>query len=158
MTVTYAISPGRRLVFTTEALAKLQAHVQHTSGAPEAGGVLMGRHLLDSEDLVVDDITIPQLRDRQRRFSFFRSKRHSDIAREEWAAAKGRLAYLGTWHTHPEQDPTPSVVDKNDWKKAVAKDSFEGDRLFFPIIGIERMRVWSVSRSGVVEELQEVRR
>jgi len=60
------------------------------------------------------------------------------------------------WHTHPERDPTPSSVDRRDWEKAVASDTFEGDRLFFPIVGIDRIRVWSKARNGPIEELQEV--
>ncbi len=71
----------------------------------EAGGVLLGRHLLDTEDVVVDEVTTPQKSDRRSRFSFFRSKRHNVIAQDRWSEDASTLAYLGSWHTHPERDP-----------------------------------------------------
>lgn len=153
----FIISPGQRLVFADDAVRQLSAHAQQSRWQPEAGGVLLGRHLLDSKDLVVDEVTVPQKEDRRSRFAFFRSRQHGEVARARWAAAKGTTAYLGLWHTHPERDPAPSSVDRRDWDKAVAMDTFEGDRLFFPIVGIDRIRVWSKTRGGPAEELQEIR-
>jgi len=64
-------------------------------------------------------------------------------------------AYLGLWHTHPETDPTPSGVDRRDWEQAMSQDTFEGDRLFFPIVGTQRIRVWCLNRRGNFRELKE---
>jgi integrative and conjugative element protein (TIGR02256 family) len=153
MTLVYVVGPGQRLIFTEKALEQLRAHEQRSRWRAEAGGVLLGRHLLDSHDLVVDEVTVPQRSDRRMRFSFFRSKRHNLLAYRKWEASDGHTAYLGLWHTHPEADPEPSQVDRRDWEQAVARDSFEGDRLFFPIVGIGRIRVWSKSRIGPIEEL-----
>jgi len=112
---------------------------------------LLGRHLLDSEDVVVDEVTVPQSTDRRTRFSFFRSKKHEAIAKERWQAEASTLAYLGLWHTHPEDSPTPSSVDRSDWEQAVAKDTFDGPRLFFPIVGRKEIRVWTKNRtSGIM--------
>lgn len=33
-------------------------------------------------------------------------------------------------------------------------DTFEGDRLFFPIVGTGVMRVWTLSRRGTLRELK----
>ena len=156
MKLVFHISPEQRLVIAADAVRQLRAHAQRSRHQPEAGGVLLGRHLLDSPDLVVDEVTVPQKEDRRSRFAFFRSRQHGEVARARCAAAKGTTAYLGLWHTHPERDPTPSSVDRRDWEKAVASDTFEGDRLFFPIVGIDRIRVWSKARNGPIEELQEV--
>lgn len=153
----FAVTATRRLIFTYEAVIRLQASAQRSPRQAEAGGVLLGRHLLDSNDLVVDEITVPQKQDRRSRFTFFRSRRHEQVARAKWAAAKGTLAYLGLWHTHPEIDPVPSRVDLRDWEKAVAYDTFEGERLFFLIVGTERMRAWTKARGKSIQELQEVR-
>ena len=154
MSLVFNVAPGRRLIFTDAALAKMRAHAQRSASQREAGGVLLGRHLIDSLDVVVDDVSVPQQNDRQTRFSFFRSKQHNVVANERWAATMGRTAYLGLWHTHPELDPTPSCVDRRDWSKAIARDTFEGDRLFFPIVGIQTIRVWTKTRSGPIEEVE----
>lgn len=155
MRTVFIVAPGQRVIFTAEAVSQMRAHTQRTAREPEAGGVLLGRHLIDSQDLVVDEVTVPQKEDRRSRFSFFRSKSHSTLAYQRWNDSNGRMAYLGLWHTHPESDPSPSCVDRRDWTKAIARDSFEGERLFFPIVGIDRIRVWTKTRNGAIEELQE---
>ena len=153
MKLIFTVSLTQRLIFTEEAVHQLQDHAQRSKGQPEAGGVLLGRHLLDSNHLVVDEVTLPQPADKRARTRFFRSGQHSEVAQARWLASKGTSAYLGLWHTHPEPDPSPSSVDLRDWETAVAFDTFDGDRLFFPIVGIERIRVWTKSRTGPVEEL-----
>lgn len=157
MKLVYRICASRRLIVTSDAVNQMRRYCQRSWWHAEAGGALLGRHLLDSENIVVDEVTTPQSQDRRSRFSFFRSKQHAAIARTRWAACDSTMAYLGLWHTHPERDPTPSDVDRRDWENAIAKDVFDGDRLFFPIVGTDRIRVWSKTREGPIEELVEVR-
>ena len=135
-------------------MQQMQTFAQHRWWNREAGGVLLGRHLLDSYDVVVDEVSTPQSGDRRSRFSFFRSSRHEVVARQRWLEHQRTSAYLGLWHTHPESDPTPSSVDRHDWQQAVSADTFEGDRLFFPIVGTSRIRVWTLSRRGTFRELK----
>lgn len=155
MKMVFQVSASQRLIFVDEAVQQLLAHSQRSWWQAEAGGALLGRYLLDSENIVVDEVTTPQKQDMRSRFSFFRSRQHSAIALARWIAHDSTMAYLGLWHTHPERVPTPSGVDRRDWKNAIAKDAFEGDRLFFPIVGTKRIRVWSKTRTGPIEELFE---
>lgn len=157
MRLTFAVDGARLLIFTNESVEQMHAHAQRSLWQREAGGVLLGRHLLESSNLVVDEVTVPQRADKRSRFGFFRSHKHSALAQASWAASQGTSAYLGLWHTHPEADPTPSYVDRNDWTKAVAMDSFHGEELFFPIVGINKIRVWTKSRHGTIRELSELR-
>src|SRR5450759_1911025 len=53
-------------------LARLLAHTQEDSTAPEAGGILMGLRILDSGDVVVDMVTEPFPTDQRGRFKFVR--------------------------------------------------------------------------------------
>jgi integrative and conjugative element protein (TIGR02256 family) len=153
MNLVYRFGADGRLIFIEATITQLRQHVQCSDNQPESGGALLGRHLLDSSNLVVDEITVPQRKDKQRRFSFFRSKSHNDLAIQRWRETKGTMAYLGLWHTHPESVPTPSRTDLNDWEKASFGDSYEGDRLFFAIVGTEEIKVWSKTRTGPIEEL-----
>lgn len=157
MKLVFQVTPMQRLIFVRDAVKQMQAHAQRSWWQAEAGGALLGRHLIDSEDLVVDEVTTPQKQDRRSRFSFFRSRQHGVVARARWAARDSTMAYLGLWHTHPEQDPSPSGVDRRDWENAMAHDVFEGNRLFFSIVGTDRIRVWSKARGGPIEELECVR-
>lgn len=154
MNLVYRVTPKQRLIIVEHALKQMQAFVQHRWWDREAGGVMMGRHLLDSHDVVVDEVTTPQDTDRRSRFNFFRSRMHEQVARQRWLKEYSTSAYLGLWHTHPEHDPTPSCVDRNDWQQAVAGDTYEGDRLFFPIVGTHYIRVWTLSRRGALRELK----
>ena len=74
---------------------------------------------------------------------------------ERWQMQSSTMAYLGLWHTHPEADPTPSGIDRNDWTQAVSRDTYDGNRLFFPIVGIQWIRVWTLSRRGTFRELKQ---
>lgn len=154
MKLVYRVTPHQRLIIVEHALQQMQAFAQHRCWDSEAGGVLLGRHLLDSCDVVVDEVTTPQNSDRRGRFSFFRSSRHEFEAYKRWNEEEKTLAYLGLWHTHPETDPTPSSVDQRDWIQAVSGDTFEGDRLFFPIIGTRDIRIWTLSRRGTFRKLK----
>ncbi|UGS90966.1 Mov34/MPN/PAD-1 family protein [Ralstonia wenshanensis] len=159
MNLVFRVTPQRRLIFVHHAIEQMTSFAQHGWSDKEAGGVLLGRHLLDSGDIVVDEVTTPQHLDRRSRFSFFRSKKHEVLAREQWQQQMNTTAYLGLWHTHPEEDPAPSGVDLADWQQAVSRDTFEGERLFFPIVGTRRVRVWCLSRRGSLKELKlEVKR
>lgn len=153
MKLVYRVTPNKRLIIVEHAIEQMQAFAQHHWWNSEAGGVLMGRHLLDSQDIVIDEVSTPQGTDRRGRYSFFRSRKHEQLAHQRWLQEHNTSAYLGLWHTHPERDPSPSCVDRNDWLQAVANDIYEGDRLFFPIIGTHRIRVWTLSRRGAFREL-----
>jgi integrative and conjugative element protein (TIGR02256 family) len=155
MKLVYRVSSTRRLIIVEAAVEQMLAFRQRSWWHTEAGGVLLGRHLVDTDDIVVDEVTTPQKSDRRSRFGFFRSKKHSTIAQSRWSEEESTLAYLGLWHTHPERDPTPSGVDRQDWKQSVSKDTFHGDILFFTIVGIERIRVWAMSTNGAFFELKE---
>lgn len=154
MKFVYRVTPRQRLIIVEHALKQLQGFAQRCRWDSEAGGVLLGRHLLDSHDVVVDEVSTPQSSDRRSRFGFFRSSRHELVARQRWLEENSTSAYLGLWHTHPEGDPTPSDVDQRDWQQAVAGDTYEGDRLFFPIVGTHCIRIWTLSRRGTFRELK----
>ncbi len=150
----YRVTPRQRLIIVEHALKQMQAFAQRHCRDSEAGGVLLGRHLLESRDMVVDEVSTPQNGDRRSRFGFFRSSKHEQVARQRWLEENSTLAYLGLWHTHPERDPTPSSVDRRDWQQAVARDTYESDRLFFPIVGTHCIRIWTLSRRGTFRELK----
>jgi len=153
MRLTFAVTEVQRLIITAEAVDQMLAFSQHSWYQAEAGGVMLGRHLLESSDVVIDEVTTPQRKDKRSRFGFFRSTNHNRIAQEKWKLSNETLAYLGLWHTHPERDPTPSSVDRQDWEKAVTTHAYYGDRLFFPIVGTQRIRVWTKSRTEPIREL-----
>lgn len=110
---------------------------------PEAGGILLGRLILDGDDVVVDDITLPAKEDKRNRFSFRRSaKAHQLMLNNEWLSSGRTCNYLGEWHTHPEARPLPSRRDMKSWRSQCLKMSADRNALFFAIVGIESIGVW----------------
>jgi integrative and conjugative element protein (TIGR02256 family) len=154
--LTFRTRSGRTLHIGPQALRVLCGHRQLNVTAPEAGGVLLGRHLIESDEVVVDEATEPQATDRRGRFSFFRSSRHDAIARERWLETRETSAYLGLWHTHPESVPTPSNVDREDWRLALERDSFGGEHLHFIIVGTTALRVWVGRKGKALQEAKQV--
>lgn len=141
---------GTTLLLGEDALATVLRHRQVKRRDPEAGGVLLGRHLLDAPHIVVDEVTVPTKGD-CRLATFFRRGRaaHQRVIDERWAASRGTCQYLGEWHTHPEPVPHASPVDMADWRRRLRTDVFDGDSLIFLIVGTEAVRVWEGSRASL---------
>ena len=137
---------GGRLQIGADALESLKGFVQEGPCHREAGGVLLGRHIVGSSDIVVDEITTPMPGDRRRRFRFFRAAhRHQQAIDRAWKQSGGTRGYLGEWHTHPEPLPTPSLIDQVGWQYKLHFDQHVG-LLFFVIVGTEAIAVWEGAR------------
>lgn len=125
------------------ALAVMMSLRQTTATASEAGGILIGRYIVDSQDVVVDEATTPTRNDQRTRFTFHRDgKSHQQVIDQRWHASQGRFHYLGEWHTHPETSPSPSSVDLADWRRRLCADRFDADSLLFVIVGVCDLRLW----------------
>jgi len=146
---------GVRVEIARPAMDKLLGYRQLDDEAPEAGGVLLGRYILDTDDVVVDDITVPCTDDESSRFSFKRSApAHQAAIDEAWASTTDRIHYLGEWHTHPESIPAPSRTVINDWKRRVRTDRFDAAFLVFVIAGMHVISAWEGHRrSGAIRKL-----
>ncbi len=137
------VRPGSgRFQIGSDSLEKLMFFAQHKPYEAEAGGVLLGRHILETNDIVVDKVTTPMQDDFRRRSFFFRSRRlHQKITDQAWEESGGTCTYLGEWHTHSEPLPTPSIIDKLNWYRKMMVDEFS-NFIFFVIVGTESVCVW----------------
>jgi integrative and conjugative element protein (TIGR02256 family) len=149
----FSQADGSRVKLTAEVVARLRAYAQYAPDAPEAGGVLLGRYLLDSCDIVVDDLTEPLPGDSRGRCFFHRAQAaHQRIIEQAWRASGGTCTYLGEWHTHPEAYPMPSSTDRRDWRRKLRHDQYF-DRLLFLIVGTSAVAGWHGSRSQLIQPL-----
>ncbi|WP_437623251.1 Mov34/MPN/PAD-1 family protein [Sorangium sp. So ce1151] len=146
--IIFKTSDGKRLKLDAAVLDRFALYRQVAPQDREAGGVLLGRHLLESSDLVVDEVTEPMRGDHRARFEFRRGKAgHQRRVDEVWRTSRGTCVYLGEWHTHPEANPEPSSTDLNDWRRHLRTDAFDGDTLYFIIVGTCGVRAWSGTRT-----------
>lgn len=103
----------------------------------EAFGVLVGYYDRENNDIFIKMVTEPCALDKSTRTSFFlQDPKHQKIVSKAFRRSNSLLGYLGTWHTHPEYNPTPSSVDINDWGRCILRNTDR--RLFFFIIGKDK--------------------
>ncbi|MBX0351295.1 MULTISPECIES: Mov34/MPN/PAD-1 family protein [Bacillus cereus group] len=138
----YILPNEKTLFIRPEAIAKMLKYRQDKSSSAEAGGILIGRILIENEHYIIDDVSEPMSTDKRSRCRFSRKPEgHQEYFNSIWERENGCCFYLGEWHTHPEYVPTPSSVDRKDWDRLVRID-FENDALFFLIVGIKEIKVW----------------
>ena len=138
---------GGKIEPSVSVILRLFQFRQNTPCKKEAGGVLIGRYIQNSFNIVIDDITVPMRGDCRKRYSFFRAqRRHQQAIDQVWRNSAGTSHYLGEWHTHPEPIPEPSDIDLKNWQRHLQQDVFNGDTLYFVIVGTKRLRVWEGNR------------
>jgi integrative and conjugative element protein (TIGR02256 family) len=132
-----------------QAAAALLRHRQLRTQEPEAGGLLLGRLINESEDVIADQVTEPSASDRRGRFRFFRQRQSAQrFVDRAWIESFSTRNYLGEWHTHPEDVPSPSSHDLGEWSRIVATSVFEQKSLFFVIVGRVCIRVWEYAKGA----------
>lgn len=155
----------KELIFASEGGAKFKVSEvpfqtmfsfrQIKKGSHESGGVLLGRYIKGSSDVVVDLVTTPKKNDSSTEVFFFKNKdEHQTVVNEEWQESKGTCNYLGEWHTHPQDHPMPSSTDIRTWLRLVKETQFEFGELHFVIIGRKSACAYKVNQK--IEQLTPI--
>lgn len=116
-------------------------HRQMESEDTEQFGVLIGSRIEDESKIWINKCTTPQKMDISQRARFTMKdpfhQKQIDTAFEE---SNGESGYIGTWHTHPQGIPIPSIIDLNDWDQCSLRNP---DRqLLFVIIGNKQVNIY----------------
>lgn len=132
MSLRYPIaSTGQAIILPDHVLAHLSRYRQTRFWQTEAGGQLFTR--LDGPDIVVDAVTGPRRTDLRMRSSY-RPNRGAERREIERKHAEG-LHFLGDWHTHPEDRPTPSTTDIESLAECVRNSVHELNGFVLVIAG-----------------------
>lgn len=142
----YKLSNNGFIDLDRTALHEMLAYRQKAKNNLEAGGVHLGRFILDSKNIVVDEVTKPFSSDIRERRRFKRGLEHQKVIDEKWRLSDGKTNYLGEWHTHPENHPEPSRQDIREWKKILKNDVFSSRYLYFVIVGVKDLKIWEGDR------------
>ncbi len=101
-----------RVVLSESALAVFKNYVQDELHKNEAGGILLGS--VEGKTIYVVKASVPNKFDKATRTSFIRDKNAAQIIVDyEFENSAGKMFYVGEWHTHPEDYPTPSGQDRH---------------------------------------------
>lgn len=102
------------LHFSEAAINTFSQHIQADSSDCEAGGLLLGS--VRGSNILIEEATTPTAWDKRFRYFFERMPfGHEEIALARWTSSQGTIRYLGEWHTHPEDHPSPSGLDREEW-------------------------------------------
>lgn len=145
---------GITLYITQDVLAQFSDFKQSDKNASEAAGLLIASAATSANAFWIDGITTPKATDIRTRNRFkLDDNLHSQQVERIYQQTKGKRAYLGTWHTHPQSDPSPSKIDKEDWQGHVEDNP--GIPLVFVIVGIKHIKVYSY-KSGRLSKLKQI--
>ena len=137
---------SRMLHFSTATLETFCQHIQGSDADREAGGLLLG--FVHGAHLLIEQATVPTAWDKRFRYLFERMPfGHEAIALSRWTASQGTIRYLGEWHTHPEDHPHPSGLDRSEWSRLSAKRRDKRSMLAV-IVGRKSLYAELVPRSG----------
>jgi len=146
----FMLSNKGHIKLSEQVLQKIRTYCQRNKIDSEAGGILLGRFLLNSKDIIIDEITVPMIGDKSSRYSFYRSaKIHQNAINAAWNKSDGTCHYLGEWHTHPEDYPQPSRRDIVNWNNHLKRDIFSNRYLYFIIAGNKDISVWEGDRRNL---------
>lgn len=145
-------TPDRTLLlnFADDVLARFRAFIQ-TGSLPEAGGILLGT--VHENGVLITKATKPSRADCRMQYFFQRNETgHKLIARRNYDASNGTVRYLGEWHTHPQDVPSPSTLDILEWRK-LARKRVDQRPLLTVIVGRSALHVELIHRNGHRTEL-----
>lgn len=98
------------LEITDDVLGIFSTYIQDTRKKNESGGILLGQ--IKGKTVYLLRATVPNIFDNVSRTSFERDKKVAQILADyEFVNSGNKTIYIGEWHTHPEDYPSPSVQD-----------------------------------------------
>lgn len=137
--LTFIDEDGHLTVIMSTVVKRLFAHRQLSWNSKEAAGVLIGERR--GAHIVIHEISEPGEGDiRGRHFVDRRGPHHQSIIDKAFSRSLGTLQYLGEWHTHPEDKPSPSTKDLNSWGKYI----IDSEHMLLLIIG--RKNLWAAKK------------
>lgn len=104
------------VVISTEVTNTLLSYRQLSDSSQESAGVLIGERR--GVHIIIKMLSEPSRWDIRSRFMVDRVSKHHQMAVDiAFKKSNGELHYLGEWHTHPEDVPSPSIIDYSSWHK-----------------------------------------
>lgn len=129
---------------------KMMKFIQDTFDKPESGGILIG-YYFQNNSFSITDITTPTSHDISSRFNFIRIiKSVQSPLKRLFKESGGKKIYLGEWHTHPENIPSPSNLDKKSILDQLKFNQLNSDVIFMIIIGHKGFYISSVRKSKIL--------
>lgn len=141
----------REIVLTDDIKTRISNIQAEHDFSKEIGGIIVGKYDPEFDCFLMTDMSFPYPSDVQSRFRFSRkSAGHQEFMDMLWKESGMTKAYLGEWHTHDQNIPIPSFIDRKTWRR-IARRNNNYDQCFFMIIGRKQFAVWTAQDNDVYE-------
>ena len=131
MSLRFGATEDGAIVFEDDVLRTFDHFRQRRLWQREAGGQLFAR--FDGPLTVIAEATTPTRIDRRWR-SAFEPNRQKEQRQIDERFVKG-LHFVGDWHTHPEDRPTPSRTDLHSVQECLRQSKHQLKALVLVIVG-----------------------
>lgn len=133
----------RSIKITDDVLNLMNTYRQLKNVDFEAGGMLIGRENINTNNLIIEYATEPYKKDKRKRYSFIRrDKEHISFFNKIYNENGKIYCYIGEWHTHPEKHPSYSSIDLKNWTK-IAKSNSDKEKVYYHLIlGEDSICIW----------------
>lgn len=112
----YKAEDGSLVVIIPEVIKVFLSYQQLNVTSPESAGVLIGERR--NSHIVIKTVSEPNNNDIRSRFTVNRiGTHHQQKVDQAFIDSEGTWQYVGEWHTHPEDIPTPSGLDFASWNE-----------------------------------------
>ena len=138
------VGPRGRVKIDTDPMATM-------TGAKRSAGVMIGRRIIDTEDVVVDEVTVEALGKRA-----FRSSEPHESAHTGWhLRTDGRVGYLGEWQTAERGEQTARFMLEQE--RRLREDKPGIDHVLLCLVYPDGVRLWEgeVATGRIVEMRRE---
>ncbi|PDS34685.1 hypothetical protein CO665_29465 [Rhizobium anhuiense] len=125
----------------------MKSFTSGSQGETEAGGILIGSYR--GNHIHIHQCTVPLRKDLRKKYLFDRKDRgHQLAAMLAWTKSLGTETFVGEWHTHPEDFPVPSSIDRGTWREIIKRKEVP---VVFVILGRKGMWAGYGRRGEVVK-------
>lgn len=117
---------------------ELEKWRQYKADQVEACGIIYGERR--GNHFLVTGITTPVMTDIRSRYACKRNiSGHQEVLDLVHKQSKGKIQYLGEWHSHPQKIASPSTTDLREWKISYEYLSKEQnlDKMLCLILGLK---------------------
>ena len=129
-----------KIKISKSVLEQIYQYRQTGSLSSESGGVLIGRQIISTGNLIIYLCTVPMPLDVCKRTRYLRKDpKHIEFFTTLRQRENNIYAYIGEWHTHPELIPSYSSMDLRNWKRIGKESSMPH---FHLIAGTKAFRIW----------------
>jgi integrative and conjugative element protein (TIGR02256 family) len=105
------MNQNKNIIISRSVLNLIEKFKQSSKKDNESGGILLGQ--VTDKEVFILKVTTPNKFDRASRCTFDCNKDAAQIIiNYEFLNSGQKTIYIGEWHTHPENHPNPSCVDK----------------------------------------------